>query len=130
MILRQCVKCGLIANNELELENFVPRKEQKYGRRNICFKCHQEDSNKHSKNRFRKNKKKAIKYKGSKCVMCNIKAGEVHDAVFDFHHLDPSQKELNIGKIMHHRWDKIREELDKCILLCSNCHRIIHADDY
>ena len=130
MSLRKCTECGVEANNEKELHLFVPRKENKYGRRNVCYPCHQKITNENGKERFRKNKKKAIIYKGGECSMCGLSYRNTHDAVFDFHHLDPSEKELHIGKVMHHSWSKIQKELDKCILLCSNCHRIIHADDY
>ena len=44
----------------------------------------------------------------------------------DFHHLDPSIKEFNLTRNSI-GWEKLKPELDKCVLLCSNCHRMIHA---
>ena len=58
------------------------------------------------------------------CASC----GEYHPSCcMDFHHLDPSIKEKQISKMLSaNSWIKIEEEMSKCILLCSNCHRKIH----
>ncbi|MBP9854147.1 MAG: hypothetical protein KBD53_04690 [Candidatus Omnitrophica bacterium] len=46
----------------------------------------------------------------------------------EFHHKDPSQKDFNIScKGYTRSWNKVRQELDKCVLVCANCHREIHA---
>jgi hypothetical protein len=47
-------------------------------------------------------------------------------SVYDFHHLDPSTKEERIGVLINKGWDKLETELHKCIVLCSNCHRVEH----
>lgn len=68
-------------------------------------------------------KLRAVEYKGGKCVMCGYSE---HVGVLDFHHLDPSQKEFSIGAKGYTRsWERLRVELDKCILVCANCHREI-----
>jgi predicted HNH restriction endonuclease len=46
-------------------------------------------------------------------------------AALDFHHLIPEHKDVNIAHSKR-TFDKLRPELDKCILLCSNCHRELH----
>jgi hypothetical protein len=47
---------------------------------------------------------------------------------FDFHHLDPLQKEFEISlKIARFSYKKVFEEIKKCICVCANCHRKIHA---
>ena len=69
----------------------------------------------------------AIEYKGGKCVKCGYNKC---NAALDFHHLDPTQKEFNLGSHGHTRsWERMKVELDKCILLCANCHREIHQID-
>lgn len=68
-------------------------------------------------------KKKAVEYKGGKCSVCGYSKCL---ASFDFHHLDPKTKNKEIGNILDGTWSTIRTELDKCILLCSNCHRELH----
>jgi hypothetical protein len=42
----------------------------------------------------------------------------------DFDHRDPSTKEFNVGSMMRWSKKKIQEEIDKCDLVCSNCHRV------
>ena len=59
--------------------------------------------------------------------MVNVLSVDMTDAL-EFHHLDPSQKDFGISSKGYTRsWDKVKEELDKCILVCSNCHREIHS---
>ena len=43
-----------------------------------------------------------------------------------FHHLDPSQKDFGIAGCHSKSFDKIKLELDKCILICQNCHHELH----
>ena len=69
-------------------------------------------------------KEKAVQYMGSKCHHCGW-CFEVLD-VFEFHHKDPSEKDFNIGQFITCSWDKVKKELDKCLMLCANCHRIEH----
>lgn len=68
-------------------------------------------------------KYESVQYKGGKCAICNynkcIKA-------LEFHHLDPTQKDFSISSISK-SFESIKKELDKCILLCANCHREVHA---
>ena len=68
----------------------------------------------------------ALEYKGNECEDCNLLATRENYVVFDFHHLDPSTKEVSWQKLRLRSWTSIQEELDKCVLLCSNCHRLRH----
>jgi NAD-dependent dihydropyrimidine dehydrogenase PreA subunit len=78
------------------------------------------------KEKGRKNKLKAIEYLGGHCADCK---NEFPPYVYDFHHLDPTIKDSNIARIMGRKWENIVSELDKCILLCANCHRIRENKD-
>ena len=85
-----------------------------------CLKCQSEATQK----RRDKVKLMAIEYKGEKCCKCGY--DKCVDAL-EFHHLDPTQKDFGIASKGYTRsWDKVKTELDKCILVCSNCHREIH----
>ena len=74
-----------------------------------------------------KHKLKAIEYLGGKCSNCGIVSE--HRGIYDFHHLDKSEKESDPGSLMHYSWKRIAKELDKCVLLCANCHRIEHGKE-
>lgn len=70
-------------------------------------------------------KERALKYKGCKCQICGY--DECTEAL-EFHHLNPQQKQMNFNTAImgKYKWDTIKQELDKCILVCSNCHRELH----
>lgn len=72
-------------------------------------------------------KMKMVEYKGGKCLDCKLSAGENNVCVFDFHHLDPKTKDVNYNTIRWKKWETITKELDKCVLVCANCHRLRHA---
>lgn len=73
----------------------------------------------------RRLKARAVEYMGSDCSGCG-RAGP--QAIFEFHHLDPSEKEFGITQDgIPRRWEKIVAELAKCVMLCANCHREVHA---
>ena len=60
-------------------------------------------------------------------IVCPI-CGESSPECFDFHHIDPIQKSFNIGNTV--KWTSIsalKKELEKCIVLCANCHRKLHS---
>jgi len=68
---------------------------------------------------------KARQYKGGKRMLCGYNRCE--DAL-DFHHIDSSKKSFGLSaKGTTRSWEKIRVEIDKCVLICANCHREIHA---
>ena len=77
----------------------------------------------HVKRRKMEIKKWFQKYKKSlKCSKC----GENHPATIDFHHTE--KKEQNISKMVGDGYsvERIKKELEKCNVLCANCHRKIH----
>ena len=75
--------------------------------------------------RRKKLREMAVEYKGGKCVFC----GYAKDIVaLDFHHLDESRKDFGLSQRgLTRSWERIKQELDKCILVCANCHREIHS---
>lgn len=67
------------------------------------------------------NKIKAVKLLGGKCIHC----GESTLSKLTFHHIHG--KEKTIGELLTSRWSKIEKELERCVLLCQNCHREQHT---
>ena len=113
---KQCPDCKQNKSND----EFYQRRNGT-GLSSYCKTC----TNNQTINRQRKLKIDAIEYLGSKCADCKTKG---HPAIFDFHHLDPFQKDFTIGHCKLYSLERIKPELDKCILLCSNCHRLRHAN--
>ena len=67
----------------------------------------------------------AVEHKGGKCEQCRY--SRCIDAL-EFHHTDPAKKDFSISSKGYTRsWKKVQEELDKCAMLCANCHREVHA---
>lgn len=76
-----------------------------------------------SQHRF---KLEAIAYKGGVCVDCERMP---HPAAMTFHHLDPSQKNYQLSAAREKTLSEaVKRELDKCVLLCRNCHAIRHVE--
>jgi hypothetical protein len=108
-----CKFCG-----ETDLDKFHNKGG---GRKSLskCKSCH----NKYTIERFRQYKIKSVKYKGGKCCKCGYSGcvGSLH-----FHHLDPVKKDPDWKKMRTWKFDRIKKELDKCELVCANCHGEIH----
>ena len=81
-------------------------------------------SNYTSVKRFFKNRKNDIVYTmGGKCCVCGYNKC---NRALDVHHLDGDEKDFGISTKLNRSWKAISEELKKCALVCSNCHREIH----
>jgi hypothetical protein len=66
----------------------------------------------------------ALEYLGGACVDCGWRGNQ---AALQFHHLEPQHKDFTIGNVANKSWDVIKIELEKCALLCANCHAIRHS---
>lgn len=108
-----CAKCGA----EFTI------KDTGYTRR-YCYNCVPFSPKTGAQNR-QIIKKWALEYKGNKCEICGYnKCSEA----LDFHHEIPNEKEFSLSdRNLILDWQIIKKELDKCILICANCHREIHA---
>lgn len=66
----------------------------------------------------------AVAHLGGKCCMCGYSKCI---GALDIHHIDPLTKEFAISVDGNTRsWDRVRREIEKCILVCANCHREAH----
>ncbi len=67
----------------------------------------------------------AREYKGGKCVICGYSKCA---SALDFHHRNPKQKDFGLSvRGLTRSWELIKKEIDKCVLVCANCHRELHA---
>ena len=70
----------------------------------------------------KRTKQKLIEYKGGKCQFCGY---DKCSRALQFHHINPEEKDFSIsGKSVS--FEKLKDEVDKCMLVCSNCHAEIH----
>ncbi len=71
----------------------------------------------------RKLKRKAVEYSGGSCRKCDYAKSL---AALTFHHLNPDEKEYNLASGKTMGWLAWKTEIDKCLLLCHNCHSELH----
>ena len=112
-----CTKCG----QERPIEDFYWRNKAKGIRRSDCKYCH----NNYVKDNYAK-KKDVIEELKSQCKCA--KCGDDRGYLLDYHHVDPSIKDEGIARMIsnNYSYDNILKEIDKCIVLCANCHREFH----
>ena len=74
--------------------------------------------------KFRKNRKELmLKGFGGKCQICGYNKC---NSALEFHHINPEEKDFTFSNTLLIQWEKVKEELKKCICVCANCHREIH----
>jgi hypothetical protein len=113
---KHCKRCETTKN----ADEFY-RRRQGTNLSSYCKPC----TNNQTLERQRRFKKECIVYKGGSCQVCGY---DSCDGALEFHHLDPSQKDFSIAHARLTKFDnKIKEELDKCAILCCNCHREAHS---
>lgn len=111
---KQCTLCFQVYN----LDNFYKKKDGKI--HTYCKSC----LNTETVNRQRKVKQDAVNYKGGKCQKCGY--GKYIGALH-FHHIDPDTKDIKWKNFKLRKFNEaFKLELNKCILLCANCHAEIH----
>ena len=94
------------------------------------YRNNPEKAKEYYRQKARRRKKEIQKwYHAYKDTLSCKRCGEEENVCLDFHHLDPSTKELNPGLMVGQSYSKarIKKEIQKCIVLCSNCHRKEHA---
>ena len=117
METKVCTKCGL----EFPIYEFNWRNKKNGTRRSECKYCH--SSYMRTLNTDKRNLVSKIKSQ-IKCQKC----GESRSYVLDFHHLDPNVKEATVARMVSNTYsiEKVMDEIKKCIVFCSNCHREFH----
>ena len=74
---------------------------------------------------WRKRKKiELTEHKGGKCEICGYNKST---AALHFHHVNPKEKDFTISR-KSYSFERLKKEVDKCIMVCSNCHSEIHEE--
>jgi len=133
--MKECNKCGERKSDT----NFHWKNKKLKIRHSACKDCqneyyrqryetHADDYKKNAKKQRKiqrdRNREFVLEYKRSHpCEKC----GEDHPACLDFHHTDKN-KEFTISALKHQAYslEKLKKEMQKCQVLCSNCHRKLH----
>lgn len=111
---KTCPQCNKIKN--VKSEYYINKQNKIHG---WCKSCNNQITYQKQLDR----KAECVKYKGGKCFVCGYNK---YIGSLDFHHLNPSQKEFNISNLRSYKFSNIKNELDKCVLLCKNCHAEVH----
>lgn len=137
-----CKKCQKQFPNAI----YIDGQRKKIDTRVYCLECspykggNRRDLTKPSKDSYQNNKEYLLNYyykrqsrkldlvllKGSKCQRCGY--DKCLEAL-EFHHRNPKDKKFALSReyLWKTSWDKILEEVDKCDLMCANCHRETHS---
>ena len=136
------MKTCCLCKEEKDYSNFYKNKTRKDGYGNECKDCRKKRDrtkydakyektkrvyvhryNPRDQSNMRLKKKEYIYSLKSPCVICS----EPDPVVIDFHHVDPKTKSFTIGASTHRSREQIFQEVEKCVCLCANCHRRVHA---
>jgi hypothetical protein len=70
------------------------------------------------------------KWKDFKATLSCLECGIYHPAILDFHHIDPEMKNESVHKLINTgSYKKALAEVEQCVVLCSNCHRVYHYNE-
>lgn len=135
--MKKCISCEV----EKPYEEFGKLSRSKDGYNPKCKSCKREYDNKHHANRSKENKERKYKLqverinkardfminylKDKKCKTCP----EDRMAALDFHHLRDKKFNVGDGVRLGYSIERIKKEIEKCEILCANCHRVHTAED-
>lgn len=111
-VIKKCILCG----KEFSSNNYTRR---------YCYNCSPSGLTSTERQRRIKRtlKHQLITYKGGKCQICGYNKCE---GALHFHHRDPKQKEFTLSQVnlnnTNFSMENMYKEIDKCDLLCANCH--------
>lgn len=130
--MKTCSRCKI----EKGVVEFHKSSRMKDGLQSSCKKCMAESYTRSrqaklehyqavQKKRTHLNTEKFQEWKRQQqCACCS----ETETCCLDLHHLDPNEKEVTVSNVIRYwSWERLKTEINKCIVVCSNCHRKIHA---
>lgn len=132
--MKICKKCGVTKSFDM----FYKRTTSKDGLQSYCKDCRKIiDSESYLQSEKRRsqirensnklktyNKKLLWRYKKlCKCALCS----ESEPVSLDLHHKNPKEKDFDPSSLVSYSTETLKAEIRKCVVVCSNCHRKIHA---
>jgi len=128
---KTCPHC----KQEKNFSDFTKDKTKTHGYYPLCKICKREVArlrystadvgNRRIKDKLRAQQRSTL-IATKKSVGCQI-CKESESVCLDLHHLNPNEKDFGIAHYRNASIDKITDEMKKCIVLCANCHRKVHA---
>lgn len=130
---KECTRCHIVK----PLSEYCKGARFKMGVQPACKSCMNIAYNKSRKKkqqhyqavakaRAHSNAERIRKYKEERgCITC----GEGRPSCIDFHHVDPTSKDIEVSEMRHCSWETILREIEKCVTVCRNCHALIHAGE-
>ncbi len=133
--MKKCIRCNI----EKEISEFNKHNGKKDKLQIYCRDCNNKLRRDYYKNNPNKIRNDAVlrrellknKFKEYKSNLICSKCGENHPACLDFHHRNPNEKIMDVGHMVFggYSFENIKKEIEKCIVLCSNCHRKLHYEE-
>lgn len=135
--MKECSRC----KTKKDFSGFPRRAKAKDGLSSWCTSCFSEHArnkyaeSSHERNRKKKNQKNVVNKSRDliynyllehPCIVC----GESDPIVLEFDHRDPSEKESNVSELLKFSANKVKQEIEKCDVMCANCHRRKTAEQF
>lgn len=132
MNTKKCTKCNVEYNiNDFRLMGI---KLYPNRRRTMCNGCDNKRKRDERKKKYPTGyfQQKAFEYMGKRCTNPNCPLDQTREyptSIYDYHHIDKNSKTKDVSILINASnptWTSIKGELDKCIVLCCVCHRMLH----
>jgi len=120
--VKKCIVCNMLLKNEAFYQKRI------YSLSSYCKDCANKKSLKRQHKVGHERKAFFVEQKGGKCQTCGYNKCQ---AALHFHHRNPQEKEmkLDVRLLSNTSFDKLQNEINKCDLLCANCHTELHFPD-
>ncbi len=125
---KQCTKQDNDKNRDKKKQHYIDNTEEVLAKGKLYRENNKDKISKHQKDRYKENKEYIWNFKlQNPCYMC----GESHPACLDFHHINVKTKFEAVADLArkNRSLEVIQREIDKCEILCANCHREKHFKD-
>ena len=121
---KKCNKC--LKMKETSEFNTKKYKSGNIGLRSNCKQCDWASNKIYAFRNRVSNEMRIKEFLGGKfhCMDCFVEHSYIN--FFDWHHINPEEKEYNVSSLMSKSWSKVSKELSKCVILCPSCHRKRH----